>query len=179
MAITQDRIAALITAAKTYEDRLSSVISVIELFHKMVCGNVITGADAIERLHSQFGAKGMPLDAVAVVAREFTRYELTHRRNEYMKEYQRKRRGASRAPSSDTGGALAASSDDAASANAMSLAEIETAIARASGTPSNAASANAAPGAFGAPSNDATTNLPNNAEPSIAFDAELSADDLL
>jgi len=165
MAITQDRIAALITAAKTYEDRLSSVISVIELFHKMVCNNVITGADAIERLHSQFGAKGMPLDAVAVVAREFTRYELTHRRNEYMKEYQRKRRGAgaSRAPSDDASAPCSEPFD--AAANAMSLAEIEAAMARASGTPSNAASANAAPS--------------NNAEPSIAFNAELSVDDLL
>jgi len=163
MAITQDRIAALITAAKTYEDSYSSVISVIELFHKMVCDNVITGADAIERLHVQFGAKGMPPDAVAVVAREFTRYELTHRRNEYMKEYQRKRRGARGAGAA---GASGAPYDDATT-NAMTLAEVEAAIAGAgaSRAPSNAASADAVPS--------------NEPEPSIAFNADLSADDLL
>jgi len=174
MAMTQERIAAIITAARSYQERYSSVISVIELFHKMVCDGAITGAEAIERLHVQFGEKGMPLDATIVLEREFTRYKLTRKRNDYMREYQRRRRtgafrapsdeGASRAPYDD--GASRAPYDDATT-NAMTLAEVEAAIAGAgaSRAPSNAASADAAPS--------------NEPEPSIAFNADLSVDDLL
>jgi len=154
MAITQDRFAALITAARSYQERYSSVINVIELLHKMVCTGTITATDAIERLHVQFGEKGLPLDATIVIEREFTHYNLTRKRNDYMREYQRRRRagaGAFRAPYNNASLAPCGAPSDAASANAMSLAEIEAALARSGA----------------------------NAAPSAAFDAELSTDDLL
>jgi len=161
MAITQERLASLITAARSYQERYSSVVSVIELFHKMVCDGTITAADAIERLHVQFGEKGLPLDATIVIEREFTHYNLTRKRNDYMREYQRRRRaGAFRAPCGDI------------RANAMSLAEIEAALARVSrgvATPSSNAAALRAP----------SSNASAETAPSAAFDAELSADDLL
>jgi len=182
MAITQERTSALITAARSYQERYSSVVSVIELLHKMVCDGAITAADAIERLHVQFGEKGLPLDATIVIEREFTHYNLTRKRNDYMREYQRRRRAgalrassddASRAPSGEgTANALSLDASrappDNISANAMSLAEIEAALARVSR--SDAAALRAA--------------LPYDAAsaetaPSAAFDAELSIDDLL
>jgi len=152
MTVSQHRISDLITAAKTYQERYSSVVSVIELLHKMVCTGSITATDAIERLHVQFGEKGLPLDATIVIEREFTRYNLTRKRNDYMREYQRRRRaGALRAPYDNT------------AANALTLAEIEKAIA------------NTSAGARSAPSSNAGAET----APSAAFDAELSADDLL
>jgi len=184
MAITQERTSALITAARSYQERYSSVVSVIELLHKMVCDGAITAADAIERLHVQFGEKGLPLDATIVLEREFTHYKLTRKRNDYMREYQRRRRagaGAFRAPSDNASRAPS----DAASANAltrapcgapcddaMSLAEIEAAIARvshANATPSSNAAALRAP----------SSNASAETAPSASFDAELSTDDLL
>jgi len=180
MPITQERTSALITAARSYQERYSSVISVIELLHKMVCDGAITATDAIERLHVQFGEKGLPLDATIVLEREFTHYKLTRKRNDYMREYQRRRRSAGApsdapcgAPSDDamSRGASRAPSD-AASANAMSLAEIEAALARVSRGVA-APSSNAA--ALRAPSSNASAET----APSAAFDAELSADDLL
>jgi len=175
MAITQERTSALITAARSYQERYSSVISVIELLHKMVCDGAITAADAIERLHVQFGEKGLPLDATIVIEREFTHYKLTRKRNDYMREYQRRRRagGAFGAPSDNASRAPS----DAASANALSLAEIETAIARAgaSRAPSNDVASSSAAAALRAPSSDASAA----GAPSASFDAELSADDLL
>jgi len=175
MAITQERTSALITAARSYQERYSSVISVIELLHKMVCDGAITAADAIERLHVQFGEKGLPLDATIVIEREFTHYKLTRKRNDYMREYQRRRRtaGALRAPSdAASANALTRAPCGAPSDDAMSLAEIEAAIARVSHT-NTTPSSNAA--ALRAPSSNASAET----APSAAFDAELSADDLL
>jgi len=194
MAITQDRIATLVTAAKTYQDRHTVMVDVMVLLHQMMREGAISPAEAMERLFSQFSDKTISIEAAGVIEAEWTRYQITRKRNEYMKEYQRKRRGASRAPSDNASAALSAAPSDAgafrapyddaagapcgapsddATANAMTLAEIEAAIARAGAlrAPSDGASTNAAPGAFGAPSNEP--------EPSIAFNAELSVDDLL
>jgi len=160
MAITQERTSALITAARSYQERYSSVVSVIELLHKMVCDGAITAADAIERLHVQFGEKGLPLDATIVIEREFTHYKLTRKRNDYMREYQRRRRTAG-------AGAFGAPCGEG-TANALSLAEVEAALARVS-------RGVVAPSSNAAPSDAASAET----APSAAFDAELSADDLL
>jgi len=180
-ASIQDRIGAILQAAQIYKERYTVMADVFVLLHQMMREGAISPSEAMERFFSQLSAGTISIEAAGVIEAEQARYNLTRRRNDYMREYQRRRRGSAlRASSSDTGGALAAPYDDAA-ANAMTLAEIEAAIAGAGAfrAPSDNASTNAAPGTFGAPSNDATTNLPNNAEPSIAFDAELSADDLL
>jgi len=218
MAITQERMRAVLQAAEIYQDHYTTIVDVLVLLHQMMREGAITPAAAMERLFSQFGDKKLPIEAAGVIEAERRQYRLTCKRNDYMREYQRAKRGttpkastpllaprhgASRAPSGapspyddaaanamSRGAGRAPSDDisanamsrapcgapsDAASANAMSLAEIEAAIARASASaaPSDDASGDAAP------SSAAATNPPNNAESSIAFNAELSVDDLL
>jgi len=186
MAITQTRLAALITAAKTFQERHTLMIDVMTLLHRMMREGEISPAEAMERLFNQFSDRAVPIEAAGVIEAEWTRYQITHKRNEYMKEYQRRRRagaGAFRAPSdnasrapSDEGTANArapcGAPSGAPSDDAMSLAEIEAAIARVSHT-NTTPSSNAA--ALRAPSSNASAET----APSAAFDAELSADDLL
>ena len=125
MAITQERMRAVLQAAEIYQDHYTTIVDVLVLLHQMMREGAIAPAAAMEQLFSQFGDKKLPIEAAGVIEAERRHYQLTQRRNDYMREYQRRRRaGASRAPR-----------------------------------------------AFGAPSNEP--------EPSIAFEAELSADDLL
>jgi len=158
MAITQTRLVALITAAKTFQERHTLMIDVMTLLHRMMQEGEISPAEAMERLFNQFSDRAVPIEAAGVIEAEWTRYQITHKRNEYMKEYQRRRRARAFGAPSDGG-----------DANAMSLAEAAVASACAFGAPSNNAAALRAP-------SDAASAA---AAPSASFDAELSADDLL
>jgi len=207
MATIQERMHAVLQAAHVYKERYTVMADVFTLLHQMMREGTITPAEAMERFFSQLNAGTISIEAAGVIEAEQTRYALTRKRNAYMREYQRKKRGgagasaALRAPYDDAGAscgaALRAHYDDAAT-NALSLAEIEEAIARsgagAFGAPSDGGDANAmslaeaavaSACAFGAPSNNAAAlRAPSDAAsaaaaPSASFDAELSADDLL
>jgi len=172
MATIQERMHAVLQAAHVYKERYTVMADVFTLLHQMMREGTITPTEAMERFFSQLNAGTISIEAAGVIEAEQTRYALTRKRNAYMREYQRKKRSAGagtfRAPS------------DGGDANAMSLAEIEAAIARTGAGTFRAPSSDAAPsanppsaepGAFRAPSNEP--------EPSIAFNAELSVDDLL
>jgi len=155
MATIQERMHAVLQAAHVYKERYTVMADVFTLLHQMMREGTITPTEAMERFFSQLNAGTISIEAAGVIEAEQTRYALTRKRNAYMREYQRKKRGgagASRAPYDDAAtNALSRAPCGAPCDDAMSLAEIEAAIARSGA----------------------------NAAPSAAFDAELSTDDLL
>jgi len=191
-ASIQDRTRAILRAAQVYKERYTVMADVFVLLHQMMREGAISPTEAMERFFNQLSAGTISIEAAGVIEAEQARYNLTRRRNDYMREYQRRRRAGAGAgapcgaPSDTTSANAHAPCDDAmsrgasrapsdaASANAMSLAEIEAALARVSrgvAAPSSNAAALRAP----LPYDDASAA----AAPSAAFDAELSADDLL
>jgi len=93
MAMTQDRMRAVLQAAEVYQDYYTKIVDVLVLLHQMMREGAITPAAAMERLFSQFGDKKLPIEAAGVIEAERRQYGLTCKRNDYMREYQRKKRG--------------------------------------------------------------------------------------